>query len=82
MLQGVWNHLRDLGYMPSTNSSGTNSSNVIETTYLNKHSEYESDNTGRIQFALSSLGDTEIGKTIPMVCKITVHRGRVCVVIW
>ena len=68
----------DLFSMPSTNSSGTNSSNVIEITYLNKHSEYESDNAGRIQFARCSLNDTEIDKTIPMVCQITVHRGRVC----
>ncbi|XP_078333019.1 uncharacterized protein LOC111100619 isoform X2 [Crassostrea virginica] len=68
----------DLFSMPSTNSSGTNSSNVIETTYLNAHSEYESDNAGRIQFARCSLNDTEIDKTIPMVCQITVHRGRVC----
>ena len=64
----------DLFSMPSTNSSGTNSSNVIETTYPNTHREYESDNAGRIH----SLNDTEIDKTIPMVCQITVHRGRVC----
>ena len=63
--------------MPSTNSSGTNSSNVIEITYLNTHNEYDSDNAGRIQFVRSSLGDTEIDKTIPIMCQITVHRWRV-----
>ena len=66
----------DLFYMPGTNSSGTNSGNVIETTYLNIYSK--SDNAGGIQLAQSLPGDTEIDKTIPMVCQVTVHRGVVC----
>lgn len=59
---------------------GENSSNVIETTYinLNTHTGYESDNAGGIQFAQSTPGDTEIDKTIPIVCHNKVHRGRVC----
>ena len=59
---------------------GENSCNVIETTYinLNTHTGYESDNAGGIQFAQSTPGDTEIDKTIPIVCHNKVHRGRVC----
>lgn len=64
----------DLFFMP-----GENSSNMNETTYmnLNTHTGYESDNAGGKGFAQSTPGDTQINKTIPMVCHNKVHRGRV-----
>ena len=46
----------------------------------NTHTGYESDNAGGKQFtqSIATPGDTEIDKTMPMVCHIQVHRGRVC----
>lgn len=39
--------------------------------------DYESDSSGVIQFNQILADSIELDETLPLVCKITVHRGRV-----
>lgn len=66
-------------YLPDLSSlPGSSSVDASRTAFLRGASiDYESDSSGVIQFGQISADSIELDETLPLVCKITVHRGRV-----
>lgn len=66
-------------YLPDLSSlPGSSSVDASGTAFLRGASiDYESDSSGVIQFGQISADSIELDETLPLVCKITVHRGRV-----
>lgn len=66
-------------YLPGLSSlPGSSSVDASGTAFLKGASlDYESDSSGVIQFNQILADSIELDETLPLVCKITVHRGRV-----